>query len=101
LTEKRDHPARAEQPGAGGFEEGQQTLPDDEHVGKFSEGNETLPDDEHVGKFSEGNETPPHEEHEGKFSDSAEANDREPPSNHGHHEAPSPQSERKEHDGNP
>ncbi|MDP9277756.1 MAG: hypothetical protein M3P44_01200 [Actinomycetota bacterium] len=41
MTEKRDHPARPEQPGAGGFEEGEQTLPDDEQVGKFSEGNET------------------------------------------------------------
>jgi hypothetical protein len=60
MTEKRDHPARAEQPGQGGFEEGQQTLPDDEHVGKFSEGNET----------------PPRGEREGKFSDSVEADDR-------------------------
>lgn len=52
MTEKRDRPARPEQPGTGGFEEGQQTLPDDEPVGKFSEGGETLPDDERVGKWN-------------------------------------------------
>ncbi len=52
-TEKQAHPARPEQPGEGGFEEDQQTLPHDERVGQFSDGNETLLDDEREGKFSD------------------------------------------------
>ena len=39
MTEHRDHSARPEQPGNAGFEEGVQTLPDDERVGQFSVGN--------------------------------------------------------------
>ena len=38
MTEHRDQPARADQPGEGGFEEGQETRPDDERVGQFSDG---------------------------------------------------------------
>ena len=52
-AEKQAHPARPEQPGEGGFEEGQQTLPDDERIGQFSDGNEKLLDDEREGKFSD------------------------------------------------
>jgi hypothetical protein len=52
-AEKQAHPARPEQPGQGGFEEGQQTLPDKERVGQFSDGNEALPDKEREGKFSD------------------------------------------------
>jgi len=37
MGERGDHPARPEQPGSGGFEVGQQDLPDDEHVGQFSD----------------------------------------------------------------
>jgi hypothetical protein len=70
-TEKQAHPARAEQPGEGGFEEGQQKLPDNKRVGQFSDGNEELPDAEHVGQFSDGNESRPDDVREGKFSDSA------------------------------
>jgi hypothetical protein len=52
-AEKQAHPARPEQPGQGGFEEGQQTLPDKERVGQFSDGNEALPDKQREGKFSD------------------------------------------------
>lgn len=41
MSEERDRPARPEQPGEGGFEEGQETLPDDERQGKFSASAET------------------------------------------------------------
>ena len=75
MTEKHDHPARPEQPGKGGFGEGQETLPDDERVGQFSDGNEELPDDERVGQFSDGNEELPEDEREGRFSDNVEADD--------------------------
>ena len=70
-TDKQAHPARPEQPGQGGFEEGQQTLSDNDRIGQFSDGNEKLPDNEHVGQFSDGNEKLPDDEREGKFSDSA------------------------------
>ena len=74
-TEKQAHPARPEQPGQGGFEEGQQTLRDKERVGQLSDGNEKLPDKERVGQFSDGNEALPDKEREGKFSDSARTDD--------------------------
>jgi hypothetical protein len=70
MTDERQHPARPEQPGEGGFEEGQQTLPNHYHVGQFSDGNVTLPDDDRVGKFSDGAATRLEDEREGKFSDS-------------------------------
>jgi hypothetical protein len=77
MTEKKqDHPARPEQPGSGGFEEGHEARPDGEHVGQFSDGNEALPDKERVGQFSDGNEALPDKEREGQFSDSVEAEDR-------------------------
>lgn len=60
MTEKHDHPARPEQPGKGGFGEGQETLPDDERVGQFSDGNEELPDDEREGRFSDNVEADDH-----------------------------------------
>ena len=76
MHEERDRPAKPEQPGEGGFEEGQETQPDDEHVAQFSEGNEKLPhDEEDVGRFSEGQEELPNEEREGQFSDSVEEED--------------------------
>ena len=76
MHEERDRPAKPEQPGEGGFEEGSETQPDDEHVGQFSEGNEQLPHDEDdVGRFSEGQEELPNEEREGQFSDSVEEED--------------------------
>ncbi len=73
MTEHRDHSARPEQPGNGGFEAGVQTLPDDDRVGQFSDGNETLPDDDRVAKFSDGAATLPTGEHEGRFSDSVDS----------------------------
>ena len=76
MPEERDRPAKPEQPGEGGFEEGSETQPDDEHVGQFSEGNEELPkDDDDVGRFSEGQEELPNDEREGQFSDSVEEED--------------------------
>lgn len=75
VTDERERPAQAEQPGSGGFEEGQQQLPDDENVGRFSEGVETLPHDDKAAQFSEGGETLPDDEREGKFSDSVDADD--------------------------
>jgi hypothetical protein len=53
VAEKQAHPARPEQPGQGGFEEGQRTLPYKERVGQFSDGNETFPDKEREGNFSD------------------------------------------------
>jgi len=53
MTEKHDRPARPEQPGKGGFEEGQETRPDADRMGQFSDGNEALPDDQREGQFSD------------------------------------------------
>jgi len=78
MTDEHDQPARPEQPGRGGFEEGQQTLPGNEHVGQFSDGVETLPDNHHVGQFSDGNEKLPDNQREGQFSDSVEPDDLSP-----------------------
>jgi len=76
MTEKHDRPARPEQPGKGGFEEGQETRPDDKRVGQFSDGNEALPDDDRMGQFSDGNEALPDDQREGQFSDTVDADDR-------------------------
>ena len=72
MTEKHDRPARPEQPGKGGFEEGHETRPDDERVGQFSDGNEALPDDDRMGKFSDGIEKLPDDQREGQFSDTVD-----------------------------
>ena len=72
MTEKHDRPARPEQPGKGGFEEGHETRPDDERVGQFSDGNEALPDDDRMGQFSDGNEELPDDQREGQFSDTVD-----------------------------
>jgi hypothetical protein len=53
MTEKRDRPAQSEQPGSGGFEEGQETQPNKTRVGQFSDGNEQLPDKKREGQFSD------------------------------------------------
>ena len=37
MTKHHEHPARPDQPGTGGFEEGQRVLPDDTRVGQFSD----------------------------------------------------------------
>ena len=70
MTEKRDRPAKQEQPGRGGFEEGQETQPEDERVGKFSDGSRSHP--RFAGQFSDGSEDLPDKEREGQFSDSVD-----------------------------
>jgi hypothetical protein len=74
-TEKPDRPAKQEQPGSGGFEEGQETEPDDERVGKFSDGLEHRPREKREGQFSDGNEDLPDKEREGQFDDSVDPKD--------------------------
>ena len=60
MSEERDHTADPEQPGEGGFEEGQadRTDPREGHIGRFSEGQEELGEDDpekhRQGRWEEG-----------------------------------------------
>jgi hypothetical protein len=69
MTEQRNRPAAEEQRGRRGFEEGQETRPEDDRVGKYSDGIEHSPKDERLGQFSDGNEALADTKRQGQFSD--------------------------------
>ena len=73
MTDHRDRPAQPEQPGNGGFEEGHQTLPDDEPRRTIQRRERDASRRRPGREVQRRRETLPPGEHEGRFSDTVDA----------------------------